>query len=939
MLIPYIRPQHTITQIFRRNAVASPSRRNPLVVGPQYELFLNDGRPLASEVFSAAGESDLDYRDGAGAALNLSRRSVDLDSAKLFGRDLYADVANFSAGLFDVEAHRAPADLRVLRLLTDNLAGSGLSAALGGRYVRVGDVLRIASEADAASTTIERTVVGLLGNRKPAVAASLLEKSYAPTNAATTNEGAEIAEGASKFADVDFAAEGAPAVLRQRGFLIPVSGAPTVGDVITIEFLESGDIIDEGMVRVRSQATGATVELNWVENTPKFEISLSGLGYTDATLNLTVTGGSVTSGDVLKVRIWADLDSYEFSDAVVGGAYTGTEDRRYVVEFLYTGAHWNIRTFDTAGRDAPSTFVNWSADDSVAIPLGGSGLTITLTDADDAYYNGFRLYVDAVASVVSSVAFDGVLLDGPAVDVAAWQAASAKSVTSVTIFQTYTGELTAENTAAGDQAPLVAGAAAWSYAAGLGLPASVTGRTDAALSPFAAGVGVVILSYKALVLPGAQESLLSLQSVSDITAQLGEIHVENWLAYGAFLAMRGNQGRRTYALRTHDTDAGAFSAALSKVRTTDNVYALAALTDDPDAQAVVMSHCESMSSPAIKNFRRCYVGTDSPGSYQVWGVLPQGGYRTATLNSSILTLGSTEHGSFSAADIGSRVTILALGNAYEILEVLTPDEVLLDAPVELSVAVASGVTMTRPDTAAATAEYVISRSKALSSRRCVNVWTDNATADTANGRQKISNKFLAAEVAGLRCALLPQQGLTMTEITGATAAPGMYTRFSQELLDEIAANGTWVITQESEGGELFVRHQLTTKVDPSLAREYEDNVGVIVDEFSFAKKDRFRGLIGRVNLTPDTLVRLSNILRDIASEFTRTTLQDVELGPMVLTYFNEEGEEGQVTARQDGPLGDSALTYVRLRIPLPLNRINSYVDVDDGEVLYPGAEN
>ena len=45
-----------------------------------------------------------------------------------------------------------------------------------------------------------------------------------------------------------------------------------------------------------------------------------------------------------------------------------------------------------------------------------------------------------------------------------------------------------------------------------------------------------------------------------------------------------------------------------------------------------------MSNKFNKNFRRVYVGTDSPGAYTHWGVLPGGGYRTGDLASSIVTL-------------------------------------------------------------------------------------------------------------------------------------------------------------------------------------------------------------------------------------------------------------------------------------------------------------
>lgn len=172
----------------------------------------------------------------------------------------------------------------------------------------------------------------------------------------------------------------------------------------------------------------------------------------------------------------------------------------------------------------------------------------------------------------------------------------------------------------------------------------------------------------------------------------------------------------------------------------------------------------------------------------------------------------------------------------------------------------------------------------------------------------------------------------MTEIRSVDSAPSMYATFEPSLLDDIAANGTLVISQDAEGGDVFIRHQLTTDVN-SGALAYEDNVGVIVDEFAFAVKDAFRSYIGRRNATPDTIAEIDDKLRTLALRFTYTSLGDRQIGPAVLTFFDERGNEGQVTVRQDGALADTLLTYVKLRVPLPINGINHYIDVEVAELL------
>lgn len=70
-------------------------------------------------------------------------------------------------------------------------------------------------------------------------------------------------------------------------------------------------------------------------------------------------------------------------------------------------------------------------------------------------------------------------------------------------------------------------------------------------------------------------------------------------------------------MRVATDDSAGFTAALTKISSTDYTYALAPITTDLDAQLVVATHAGTMSQPDVKNFRRAYLGYDSPGQYQV----------------------------------------------------------------------------------------------------------------------------------------------------------------------------------------------------------------------------------------------------------------------------------------------------------------------------------
>jgi hypothetical protein len=578
--------------------------------------------------------------------------------------------------------------------------------------------------------------------------------------------------------------------------------------------------------------------------------------------------------------------------------------------------------FDTSGEESAQTGITVTAG-LTAVTIGTSGLSVVI--GESALCTGTRFYVDGVTASTSSTLFNGVKLSGPILDLATYTNAKF----TLEIFQPYSGVINNTNAASGSA--VTATALTAGYASALGLPASATKRSTTVgnRSPFADGIGKVFLSYKAAVIPGPIEGPIAVSTADGMAALVGEPHVENWLGRGVFEAFSGSQSLKVYALRTLDDTVGSFADALRKIRSTDIYYALAVMSDNIDVKQLVITHVEEMSNKFTKNFRRCYVGTDSPGQYLQWGVLASGGYRQASVNSQVLTIKQSHrvNGLFVDADLGSLIYLPELGSSpYAITRVVSSYEVKINCLMTDTVT-DSAFTMQRSDTSANVVRFLQETAATLSSRRCVNVWSDRPTYMSVAGAEMLPAKFIAAEIAGLRCALLPQQGLTMTEITSVTAAPAMYTRFTPDQLDAISAAGNMVVTQEAEGGDIFIRHQLTTSTTEG-ALAYEDNVGVIVDAFSYQVKDTFRGYIGKRNATQNTIEEIRHKLVGLGTVATKIDLRDADIGPMVIRFFDEEGVEGSATVRIDGVLADHILTYIRLRVPLPLNGIDHYIDVE-----------
>jgi hypothetical protein len=618
----------------------------------------------------------------------------------------------------------------------------------------------------------------------------------------------------------------------------------------------------------------------------------------------------------------ATVAATQFS--TVEGTYTGSTDRRYWIEVVgggATDATQSLRIYDAGGAEVPVVYN--VVDGNSSVPMGAYGLTFDIaTDGD--LCKGDKFYVDIVAAKTSSSEFVGVRLDGPVLDTS-----HEASALTVSVFQPYTGLLDAAGTA---------DATSYTYDSALGLSAALCGATyTPGIGAFADTIGSVYLSYKAAVIPGSQESTVAITRADTMESLVGPAHIENWLGRGVAEAFSGSQGLPVYAVRTLDDTVESFNTALKKLRTTDIYYAITPMTDRMDVKLAVIAHCDEMSNKYNKNFRRCYVGTDSPGEYvQLGAINSYGELRTCGVSNRLLTLDEShrESATFAQTDVGSFITCEALsayGAQFEILEVVSDYELIIDINVAATTTV-SGFSLVRSDTADNVVRFLQETAAELNSRRCVNVWSDLPTYTSSTGSQTLPMKFVAAEIAGLRCALLPQQGLTMTEVNSITSAPAMYTRFDQTQLDDIAAAGNLVVTQDSEGGEVYIRHQLTTRTDSgSLA--YEDNVGVIVDTFSYSVKDMERGFIGKKNATRTTIELLRSRLYGIAVAATKTDLAGIEIGPMVIRFFDEDGKEDSVTVRVDDVLADTFVTYVKLRVPLPLNGIDNYIDVEASTLL------
>jgi hypothetical protein len=332
------------------------------------------------------------------------------------------------------------------------------------------------------------------------------------------------------------------------------------------------------------------------------------------------------------------------------------------------------------------------------------------------------------------------------------------------------------------------------------------------------------------------------------------------------------------------------------------------------------------------NFRRSYFGTDSPGQYTLWDRKTDGNYRKATLVGDLVTVDAADEAisnftsDLAPTYVGDIIRFLAHDGDLVVTEVVSSTSVRVSGAPAGGFTTPSAFVLIKPDTPDNTIDYVIARSVSVANRRGINVWCDRPTALINGAVTVVSSKFIAAEISGLRCALRPQQGLSMTEVASVDSAPAMYARFTPEQLDRCARHGVMIVTQDVEGGEIYIRHQLTTQTELG-ALQYEDNPGVVVDTFCYRIKDAFRGYLGKKNVTLATLDDMRIDLQQLAITATQieATVDD-GVGPLIQSFYDENGNESAVTVEFDGDLADKVRTFVGLRVGLSINGLTHYVD-------------
>ena len=461
------------------------------------------------------------------------------------------------------------------------------------------------------------------------------------------------------------------------------------------------------------------------------------------------------------------------------------------------------------------------------------------------------------------------------------------------------------------------------------LSSLVTGETPARLPIEQARVFV---QHRDLL----QDNVVSIGSVrsgGQIEKTLGLIHPDNPLAQGVNDAVLNANGAIVYYIGVESDDLAGYLAAIEIAKKSDKVYSFAPMTFDRAIQDAVVSHVNAYSTPEVGRWRIAWLSVKDDKTKVIYDKKENGSPWVGTITDDLQVPGSqnrlvTIQGA-RFIDAGIRANDSVRFNFRLNPDgQLTYDELFVDE-VRTQTTLALTTSVPAPITSAIKMEIVRhwtrdERATNLSliggeynNRRVRVVFPDEYKYESGDGGTVTKQGyFMAAALAGLRSGVVPHQGLTNTQVLGASDLSKVVNEFTPDQLNVMAEQGIWIVTQEIVGATPYARHQLTT--DERSLNTSEDSITTNVDNISYALKHTLEPYIGTYNVNPENLLIIRAALIGELN-FRATSTRTVRAGNQ-LTSFTPESDI--LLLQQNPTYKDRIDVEVKLNVPYPLNYIN-----------------
>ena len=441
----------------------------------------------------------------------------------------------------------------------------------------------------------------------------------------------------------------------------------------------------------------------------------------------------------------------------------------------------------------------------------------------------------------------------------------------------------------------------------------------------------LFVEYRALMSTYAA-AISSLQDLADVATTLGAVTPDNPLAQGVYNALLNSGSQPVYFMAVPTDDLAGYNTVLKAATLSNLVYSLAPLSQEDDVLAAVQAHVNAMSTETAKHWRVAFVGTKMPVSRVVYnqasnpiddnfyseialdsvtGAYTLLSFVDAAGNPSIYTKCTTDLTAgdqiviFNGTDIWGNIST----STYLVKTVLNNTQVRLVTGPAAAIDVPTKTEAWHPYTLDEMVTAFAARSQSFYSRRMYNVFPPQMS--EAGVVQ--TSPFGAAALAGLVSSVLPQQPLTNVQVVGFDDLPLVYQTFSASQLNVLAGAGTLIIMQDTAGGEVYVRHQVSTAGSSGDLNQTELSITKNLDSISYYFAGRFAPYIGKYNVTPNLINMINLILIDGINYLGSLTGVGL-IGPQVIL-----DNSAVVSVTQDPSAADRVIAIVNLELPAPFN--------------------
>jgi hypothetical protein len=429
--------------------------------------------------------------------------------------------------------------------------------------------------------------------------------------------------------------------------------------------------------------------------------------------------------------------------------------------------------------------------------------------------------------------------------------------------------------------------------------------------------GDVFFGYSALR-TDLSNRILTINDAADLIGQLEDITDKNPLGLAVQVALANTTGR-IRAIAISSDDLAGYQAALA-ISEGERLYWLAPLTQDQSIIAVFKAHCIQMSTPANASWRLTLANTSMPlvqdvGPYSATLGNSNGGNNVTTAsglnfmltasNATFITDGVTAGDSivFHSATDGTQV------GAHTVVSVISNQQLIVDTP---SATTAINYHISRNMSKTQTATSVASVSSTNNTSRVIHVQPDLVGVTIEGVTKYLPGYYLCAGLAGMGAGFPVQQGFTNVGIAGIVDLKHSNFFFSKQELNSMAGAGTCLFVQDTQGGNPYCRHELTT--DMSTLNYREILMVKELDFLSYFYVDKLKSFIGSWNITKSSL----NTLRQTivaGSELLKSQILP-KIGAVLVAY-------NIVTLEQDPVNKDHVTCVVTVSVGTPMN----YVDL------------